>query len=131
MPKNGDLSVGIDLVRVSRIEESMSRFGARFLRRVFTEDEIAYATSSPSACAERLAARFAAKEAALKALKLADGGIPWTDLEVKRDASGQCELELHGSARRAVDERGSLSIALSLSHEDDYATAIVIVARND
>ena len=89
------LRVGIDLVQVSRIEESLARFGDRFLQRVFTSDEIAYATSATPHTASRLAARFAAKEATIKALGLVEHASPWRDIEVRRAASGACAIELH------------------------------------
>jgi holo-[acyl-carrier protein] synthase len=123
------LRVGIDLVRVSHIAESVEKFGERFLSRIFTPREIAYATSSPACRNERLAVRFAAKEAAMKALQLADEGVPWTDLEVARQPSGDCSLHLHGAAQQAVERSGSYELALSLSHEGDLATAIVIAQR--
>ena len=94
-----NVDVGIDLVSVRRVEESLARFGERFLRRVFTDGEIAYATSAPALAAERLAARFAAKEATIKALGLADAGIGWRQIEVERQASGKCRVVLHGAAR--------------------------------
>ena len=109
--------VGIDLVQISRIAESLALFGERFLRRVFTDGELAYAARHP----ERLAARFAAKEAAKKALAL--DGIGWRELEVVRAESGACEILLHGSARAAA---GTSALALSMSHEGDHATAVVI-----
>ena len=84
------LRVGIDLVQVSRIAESLEKFGDRFLRRVYTDDEIAYATSVPSQASERLAARFAAKEATIKALGLVDHPMNWRDIEVRRAPSGEC-----------------------------------------
>ncbi|HTP40592.1 MAG TPA: holo-ACP synthase [Steroidobacteraceae bacterium] len=115
------MRVGIDLVRVSRIAESLEQFGARFLNRVFTAGEIAYASAAPALTTERLAARFAAKEAALKALGLAGRGVGWRDIEVLHGAVGP-ELRLHGAAAQA----GAVELALSLSHEGDYATAIVI-----
>ena len=120
--------VGIDLVMVSRVEESLSRFGDRFLRRVFTEGEIAYATSSPAATAERLAARFAAKEAAIKAIGLtgANLGIGWRDIEVAREDSGRCRLILHGAARAAADDAGVAELSVSLTHEGDYSAAVVL-----
>src|SRR5438445_5736332 len=96
------MRVGIDLVRVSRVAASLERFGERFLRRVFTPAEIAYATASPSLTAERLAARFAAKEAAVKALGLAETGVGWRQLEVVRQPSGMCQLSLHGAALDAA-----------------------------
>jgi holo-[acyl-carrier protein] synthase len=111
------LRVGIDLVQVSRIAESVHTFGERFLTRVYTEGELAYARAHP----ERLAARFAAKEAAKKALGLE--GVAWRDVEITRAASGACELVLHGAARARA---GAPTLALSMSHEGDFATAVVI-----
>lgn len=128
-PSSGSLRVGIDVVSVTRITESLERFGQRFLQRIYTADEIAYATSAPALTAERLAARFAAKEAGLKALQLADKGVSWTDLEVRRVQTGECELWLHGAALAAARTDGIASIALSMSHEGDYATAVVMAQR--
>lgn len=127
---NSRLRVGIDLVSTDSIANSLAYFGQRFLRRIFTADEIAYATDSRAFELERLAARFAAKEAALKAFDLADAGIPWTDFEVVRQSSGQCELNLRGNAQRAVRNIGLLNVGLSMSHENGFATAIVIAATN-
>src|SRR4029078_3620388 len=104
------LRVGIDLVQVSRVAESMSLFGERFLRRVFTDAEIAYATSAPHLSPMRLAARFAAKEAAKKALGL--DGIGWREIEVQRAPTGAVELVLHGKAAAAAPERGELAVSL-------------------
>ena len=118
--------VGIDLVQVSRIAESLDTFGERFLRRVFTESEIAYATSVPSQAAERLAARFAAKEATIKALGLVDHPMNWREIEVQRAPSGQCLMALHGGAGRAASLAGVDELAVSMSHEGDYATAVVV-----
>jgi holo-[acyl-carrier protein] synthase len=120
------MSVGIDLVRVSRIAESLDSFGDRFLTRVFTDGEIAYATGSPAHTAERLAARFAAKEAAIKALDLSEVGMSWRDIEVTRAPSGRCALALHGAARAAA---GAVALSVSLSHEGDYATAVVLAMK--
>jgi holo-[acyl-carrier protein] synthase len=119
------LRVGIDLVQVSRIEESLARFGDRFLRRVFTEDEVASATPHTAA---RLAARFAAKEATIKALGLVEEASPWREIEVRRAASGACAIALHGSIRDAAHRLGAGAFSLSVSHEGDYATAVVITS---
>jgi holo-[acyl-carrier protein] synthase len=123
--------LGIDLVLVSRVEASLARFGERFLRRVFTEGEIAYATADPGATAERLAARFAAKEATMKALDLAgrDVGVGWREIEVAREHSGRCRLILHGAARAAADEAGVGELSVSLTHEGDYSAAVVLAPR--
>jgi holo-[acyl-carrier protein] synthase len=126
-------AVGIDLVMVSRVQASLARFGERFLRRVFTDGEIAYARSSPASTAERLAARFAAKEAAIKALDLADRsvGIGWRQIEVAREDSGKCRLILHGAARAAADSAGVAELSLSLTHEGDYSAAVVLAFTQD
>ena len=120
---NAPLSVGIDLVQVARVAESIAAFGDRFVRRVFTDGEIAYASSAPELAPMRFAARFAAKEAAKKALGLADAGIGWRDLEVVRAPSGAVSLALHGAAATLSDAG---AVALSISHEGDYATAVVV-----
>jgi holo-[acyl-carrier protein] synthase len=125
------LGVGIDLVMVSRIEASLAQFGDRFLRRVFTEGEVAYATASPARTAERLAARFAAKEATIKALDLADRGIGWRQIEVAREDSGRCRLILHGAARTAADDAGVVELSVSLTHEGDYSAAVVLAVRHE
>jgi holo-[acyl-carrier protein] synthase len=120
------MTVGIDLVRLSRIDESLATFGDRFLRRVFTEGEIAYATETPALTSARLAARFAAKEATVKALDLAERGVGWREIEVTRRPSGAPSLVLHGNALAASEEAGAPALSVSLSHEGDYATAVVI-----
>ncbi|MEO8200761.1 MAG: holo-ACP synthase [Gemmatimonadota bacterium] len=120
--------VGIDLVQVSRIAESLECFGERFLRRIFTEDEIAYACAEPTRTAERLAARFAAKEATIKALRLAGHPINWRDIEVRRAITGDCAMELHGALSELAASEGHRQLAVSMSHEGDYATAVVIAS---
>jgi holo-[acyl-carrier protein] synthase len=113
------LRVGIDLVQVSRIAASLESFGERFLARVFTPGELAYARTRP----ESLASRFAAKEAVKKALELE--GVGWTEIEVVRRASGACDVQLHGAARVAAEALGA-ELSLSMSHEGDFATALVV-----
>lgn len=131
MTAAGSLRVGVDLVQVSRIAESLERFGERFLRRVYTEGEIAYATATPTTAPERLAARFAAKEATLKALGLAEDPRDWRQIEVHRSPSGQCVVSLHGAVREAARRLGASEFAVSLSHEGDYATAVVITTLHE
>jgi holo-[acyl-carrier protein] synthase len=117
--------MGIDLVSVSRVGESISMFGDKFLQRVFTPDEIAYARSAADGGLERLAARFAAKEAAIKALGLAGLGAGWRDIEVRRAATGAVTLEFHGRVATHVRVRRLAEVSLSLSHDGDWATAVV------
>ncbi|MCW5811247.1 MAG: holo-ACP synthase [Labilithrix sp.] len=122
------LSVGIDLVRTRSVEEAIAEFGDRYLRRVFTDAEVAYAMSAPApaVASARLAARFAAKEAAMKALDLGERGVGWRDIEVVRTPTGAPALALHGNAAAALQERGTPTLSVSLSHEAEYATAVVV-----
>jgi holo-[acyl-carrier protein] synthase len=125
------MGVGIDLVQVSRIAESLALFGARFLRRVFTEGEIAYATAVPALTAERLAVRFAAKEATIKALRLAEHALSWRDIEMQRAPSGACAMVLHGEVSRAASRAGVGDVAVSCSRAGDYATAVVVTRMRE
>lgn len=120
------LSVGIDLVHVERVGESVASHGERFLRRIFTDEEVAYAMSSPPQALHRLAARFAAKEAVRKVLRVDEHGVGWRDVEVRRLPSGACEVVLHGSAATLARTRQLGRMALSMSHDGDYATAVVV-----
>jgi holo-[acyl-carrier protein] synthase len=124
-PSSARLRVGLDVVDIRRVSESMERFGPRFAQRLFSEDEIAYAHSGLGQAAERLAARFAAKEAAIKAFDLAEAGVSWRDIEVQKLPSGACRLALHGRAAAEVERLGVCEIALSLSHDGDSAAAVV------
>jgi holo-[acyl-carrier protein] synthase len=128
-----NLSIGLDLVQVARVEESLQRFGDRFAARVFTPTEIAYCESSPAERARRFAARLAAKEAAWKALGLgglSDKGHAWQSVEVVRDPSGACSIALHGALAADAAEAGVRALSLSITHEHDYAAAVVLAARH-
>jgi holo-[acyl-carrier protein] synthase len=122
-----DMRLGFDLVQISRVAESIRDFGDHFKSRLFTEGELLYAQSSEPLCAERLAARFAAKEAVIKALQLGEAGIGWRDMEVIKLADGDCEMVLHGRAAAQAKNRGAEKLLLSLSHDGDYAGAVVFV----
>lgn len=122
---DGRLRVGVDIVQVSGIRASIEAFGDRFTRRFFTGDEVAYAHTSETLAAERLAARFAAKEAAIKAFGLSEVGIDWRDIEVCKHTDGSCSLALHRKVAAHVRPERFSHIALSLSHDGDYATAMV------
>lgn len=124
--------VGLDLVQISQIEASLRRFGERFVRRVFTDRERRYCEAQPQVTAERLAARFAAKEAAFKVLRPghSDPGMGWRSIEIRRAAAGWTELELHDEALRRAQAQGLSGFGLSMSHEGDYATAVVIATRS-
>ncbi|MBY0505582.1 MAG: holo-ACP synthase [Bryobacteraceae bacterium] len=119
--------LGTDLADVDRIAESLSRFGGRFVDRVFTVAEIAYVESKANR-AERYAARFAAKEAGMKALGTGwAGGVSWHDLEVVNEVSGRPTLRLHGRAAEYAARMGTRHIHLSLTHTPVMAMAVVIL----
>jgi holo-[acyl-carrier protein] synthase len=124
-PPSARLRVGLDVVDIRRVSESMERFGPRFAQRLFSPEEIAYANAGEGQTAERLAARFAAKEAAIKAFDLAELGVGWRDIEVCKLPNGGCRLALHGRAAAEVERLGVCDIALSLSHDGDFAAAVV------
>jgi holo-[acyl-carrier protein] synthase len=117
--------LGIDIVRVSRIKESLARFGDRFTNRVLTPAEASYVRNRP----ETLAGRWAAKEAVSKVLGLGVRGIGWRDIEVERLPTGQPAIRLHGRAERRAEQLGMGRVAVSISHESDYAVAIAYGIR--
>ena len=116
------LAVGVDLIEISRIGAVLERHGDRFLRRVYTERELAYANGRLSA----LAARWAAKEAAAKALGTGIGQVGFLEIEVVCDAQGKPELILHGNAVQLAQRLHLDQFAVSLSHAADYALAFVV-----
>jgi len=122
------VSVGVDIVEIERIARTLARFGERFLRRVYTEAEIAYCRGKPS----RLAARFAAKEAVAKALGVGvfwHEGVYWRDVEVIRDHRGKPGVRLHGGALERAQQEGLTNWALSLSHSREYAVAMAVATK--
>lgn len=119
--------LGTDLVRISRFQAFVDAGNMALLERLFTAGERDYALAKKSAAAH-LAARFAAKEAFLKALGLGlRDGLAWQDMEVVRDALGKPSLRLLGRAAEIYSERRLTALHLSYSHEGDYATATVIL----
>jgi holo-[acyl-carrier protein] synthase len=118
---------GIDLCEVRRIEQAIARYGNKFLERIFTDGEIAYADRKANR-AERYAARFAAKEAGMKALGTGwTGGIAWRDFEVANLPSGRPTLRFHGKAAQIAEKMGVRNVALSLTHTREQAMAVVIL----
>ena len=121
------VGTGVDIAEVPRIEASIERFGDRFLRRVFTDAEIQYCDSKVNR-AERYAARFAAKEAALKAIGTGlRRGITWRDVEVTREPGGRPTMSFHGVAAQFAAKVGMKRAHLSLSHTKEHAIAYVIL----
>lgn len=121
------VGTGIDIAEVPRIAEAIARFGDRFLNRIFTEGERRYCDSKANRV-ERYAARFAAKEAAMKALGTGwNHGVRWRDCEVARKPGGRPTLEFHGKAGEFAVKLGVRNIALSLTHTEEQAMAQVIL----
>ena len=116
--------LGIDMVLIHRIERLIQRFGDRFVQRIFSPREQAHCARYGKP-AQHLAARFAAKEAMLKALGV-PRGLRWHELEVVSSPSGEPRIELCGAAARAATERGISALYLSLTHEGDTAAAVVV-----
>jgi holo-[acyl-carrier protein] synthase len=124
------ISIGVDIIEVSRVRETIERT-PRFAERVFTEAERAYCESRGAVAAQHYAARFAAKEAALKALQTGwSGGISWQDIEVLARESGAPAISFHGRARELFDQSGATAAHLSIAHTTQHAIAEVILEKD-
>ncbi len=124
------LAVGVDIIEIPRLARAVERWGERFLRRVYTADEIAYCRGKMAS----LAARFAAKEAVGKALGVGvgwGGGLSWTEIEVRNNLRGQPEVILYGRACQLAQELGLDRWAISLSHSRENAIAMVMALERD
>ena len=121
------IAIGLDIVRVAEVTAVLSRFGERYVRRVYTPHEAAYCDAGNGAVrASRFAARFAAKEATVKALAPTGRWTDWRTIEVQRQPSGACSLALYGEAAELALQRGIWHLALTMSHEGDLAVACVV-----
>ncbi len=121
----GPVEVGIDIVEVGRVARALDRFGERFLRRVYTEQERArYATR-----VAELAARFAAKEATMKALGTGVRGIKWREIEILSNRRGKPILVLHGGAKERAEQLGFEHLTVSLTHSRTEAIAVVVAVK--
>jgi holo-[acyl-carrier protein] synthase len=124
------ISIGVDIIEVYRIRETIERT-PRFAERVFTAKERAYCDSKGVSAAQSYAARFAAKEACLKALRTGwRGGITWHDVEIIKDENDVPHLEIRGEAKKIFDSLGANSIHLSMSHTTEHAVAQVVFEKN-
>ena len=121
------VGVGVDLVPIERMQKALARHQGRLEARLFTDEERAYCRSRADA-AQHFAARFAAKEALLKALNV-PAGLSWHELEVAHDADGAPRLRLSGRAERTAAEQRISSLHLSLSHAGGQAIAFVVAER--
>jgi len=121
-PPEQPLRIGVDLIDVARITETLAKHGERFLARCFTPGERLYCDGGP----ERLAARLAAKEAVGKALGTGIGDISWVEIEISGDERGRPVLQLHGTAARLAESLGLRNWEISLSHTATQAIAFVV-----
>src|SRR5512141_597232 len=121
----GTTELGIDIIKVERIAAALRKFGDRFPRRVLTEAEQRYVRNRP----ENFAGRWAAKEAVSKVLGLGVRGAGWRDIEIARLPTGPPSARLAGRAARRAAQLGMGRIAVSISHEGDYAVAIAYGVR--
>lgn len=122
----GTTELGIDIIKVERIAAALQRFGDRFPKRVLTEREQRYVRNRP----QNFAGRWAAKEAVSKVLGLGVRGVGWRDIEIERLPTGQPAVRLHGRAAARAEQLGMGRVAVSISHEGDYAVAIAFGVRS-
>jgi len=121
------LGLGIDMVRVERIERAVKRWSEGFTRRVFTEGELSYCMGQKHP-AMHLAARFGVKEAVMKAFGTGwSGGVSWKDVEVVREASGRPGVVLAGRLKELAGEMGVTRTLISFSHDGGYAVAQAVI----
>ena len=123
----GTTELGIDIIKVERIADALRRFGDRFPKRVLTEAEQRYVRNRP----ENFAGRWAAKEAVSKVLGLGVRGVGWRDIEIVRLPTGAPAVRLSGRAAQRAEQLGMGRIAVSISHEGDYAVAIAFGIRTE
>jgi holo-[acyl-carrier protein] synthase len=124
------ISIGVDIIEVRRVRETIERT-PRFAERVFTAAERAYCESRGAVAAQHYAARFAAKEAALKALQTGwSGGISWQDVEVAAKESGAPMVLFHGRARELYEATGATAAHISIAHTTEHAIAEVILEKD-
>jgi len=121
----GTTELGIDIIKIDRIRATLGRFGPRFTARVLTDHERRYVRDRP----ETMAGRWAAKEAVSKVLGLGVRGIGWRDIEIERLPTGQPSVRLHGRAAARAEQLAMERIAVSISHEAEYAVAIAFGIR--
>ncbi len=121
------LGLGIDIIEVARVQSSMERFGDRFLHRVLLPDEIAYCAAKKIS-EPFVAVRFAAKEAISKAFGTGIGAqLGWHDMEVRRRESGEPFVVMHGKGQELFTRRGAKQLLISLSHTQNYASAVAML----
>ncbi len=120
------IKIGTDICSTSRVAQAYAKFGERLLRRILTEHEMRYVLSAPKHTVSRLSGRFAAKEAAAKALGTGWYGLDWKEVEIVHKPSGEPTVKLHGRAVQIAARRKLTDWEVSISHEREYACATVL-----
>ena len=121
------LTVGVDIIELSRIRAVYERWGQKFLDRIYTPEEQAYCRGR----IPQLASRFAAKEAVMKALGTGIRGVGWKDIQVTRRRGGPPQIALHNRGKAMAERMGVTQVAISLSHSQEYAVASVVMSVNE
>ena len=120
-------AVGVDVIEIERVEAALARFGERFLRRVYTAEEAAFCRGR----VHELAARFAAKEAVMKALGTGAKGVAWREIEVLPNHRGKPLVYLYGRAKARAERIGLAGLDVSMSHSREYAVAFIVGQSRD
>lgn len=125
------IKIGTDICQIDRVKSAYKRFGKRFLKRILTNNELKYVISQKRSLINRLAGRFAAKEAASKILETGLNGVYFKEIEILREKSGAPKIILHGRAKEIANKKGLINLEVSISHEMDFALAIVIATSSE
>ncbi|MBO5179388.1 MAG: holo-ACP synthase [Clostridia bacterium] len=126
------VTCGTDIIKISRVKDSIEKIGETFLKRVYTDEEIEYCESRRMCKYQSYAARFAAKEAVYKAISPVDGKeATWKDIEVCKCENGKPYIKLYGELKKIADKEKIKNIEISLSHDDDYAIACVVIDKEN
>src|SRR3989338_2233464 len=120
------VKIGTDICQLNRVKSVYKKYGKRFLTRILTENEIKYVTSNTKNLINRLSGRFAAKEAASKVLGTGLRGVYFKEIEILREKSGAPRIVLYKRAKQKAKEKGLANFEVSISHEKEFAIAIVI-----
>ena len=123
------IGIGIDIIEIERIKKSVDKLGDQFLKKIYTKTELDYSLSKANKF-QHLAARFAAKEAIVKALSsVGDNGFNWKDMEIYNEDNGLPNVRLFGKLKSLVDKDSSLKI--TMSHSEHYVTCFAILYKNN
>ena len=124
--KSPAVKIGTDICQINRIKSVYNRYGKRFLNRILTKNELKYVTSNKKSLVNRLAGRFAGKEAASKVLGTGLRGVYFKEIEILRESSGAPKIILHRRAKLQASKKYLTNFEISISHDRDFAIAVVV-----